>query len=89
MRRVMRIGGRAVWCLLAAIGLTAGVCHAGDRPNILWLVAEDTSASSLPCYGNTLASTPTLDALAARSIVFEPTAMLCCPLISSYLQRHM
>ena len=81
MRRVMRIGCKAVWCLLAAIGLTAGVCHAGDRPNILWLVAEDTSASSLPCYGNTLASTPTLDALAARSIVFERclTNPVCAP----------
>ncbi len=71
MLSVMRLGSRAVCCLLAAIGLPAGVCHAGDRPNILWLMAEDTSASSLPCYRNTLASTPTLDALASRSIVFE------------------
>lgn len=54
---------------------------AAGRPNILWLVAEDTSASSLACYGDALARTPTLDALAARSIVFDRcfTNPVCAP----------
>ncbi len=81
MRSVLRMSSRAVWCLLAVCGLTSGACHAGDRPNILWLVAEDTSASNLPCYGSTLARTPNLDALAARSIVFDRcfTNPVCAP----------
>lgn len=54
---------------------------AADRPNILWLVAEDTSATSLPCYGDTLARTPTLDTLASRSVVFDRcfTIPVCAP----------
>ncbi|MFM8890354.1 MAG: sulfatase-like hydrolase/transferase, partial [Planctomycetia bacterium] len=51
------------------------------RPNILWLVAEDTSAGSLSCYGGTLARTPTLDTLASRSVVFDRcfTIPVCAP----------
>ena len=40
------------------------------RPNILWLVSEDNSPL-LGCYGDPLARTPNLDALAAKGIVFE------------------
>jgi len=57
-------------CLLWAT-LAAAAAAAPARPNILWLVAEDTSATSLPIYGDVLARTPTLDALAARSVIFE------------------
>ena len=40
------------------------------RPNILWLVSED-NGPFLGCYGDPLARTPNLDALAANGIVFE------------------
>ncbi len=40
------------------------------RPNILWLVSEDNSPL-LGCYGDPLARTPNLDALAAKGIVFD------------------
>jgi len=67
-----------VW--MTATGLVAEA-PPSPRPNILWLVAEDTSAGSLPCYGDTLAHTPALDALAARSIVFDRcfTNPVCAP----------
>lgn len=39
------------------------------KPNILWLVVEDMSPY-LSFYGNTYTQTPTLDQLAAESIVF-------------------
>jgi arylsulfatase A len=54
---------------------------ADGRPNILWLVAEDTSADSLACYGNTLTRTPNLDTMAARGIVFDRcfTNPVCAP----------
>lgn len=59
--------------LIAFLGLAPALrpAAAADRPNILWLVAEDTSATSLPVYGDRLSRTPTLDALAARSVVFD------------------
>ena len=41
-----------------------------ERPNILWLVSED-NGPFLGCYGDRLARTPNLDALAAKGIVFE------------------
>ena len=44
---------------------------AKDQPNILWLTSEDNSYNSLGCYGNALARTPNLDALAKKGILFE------------------
>ena len=40
------------------------------RPNILWLVSED-NGPFMGCYGDPLARTPNLDALAEKGIVFE------------------
>lgn len=41
-----------------------------DRPNILWLVAEDMSPT-LGCYGDPNAITPRIDSLAAESLRFN------------------
>ena len=40
----------------------------GERPNILWLTFEDTSAYEFGCYGNKGVHTPNADSLAARGI---------------------
>lgn len=48
----------------------AGVLCAAGRPNILWITAEDHSASWLGCYGNPDAVTPRIDALAAQGLRF-------------------
>ena len=39
-----------------------------NRPNILWLIAEDMNPW-LSCYGTTLIQTPTFDAMADRKSV--------------------
>jgi len=48
------------------------------HPNILWITAEDMSPH-LGCYGDSYARTPSLDALAARSVrytrAFAPTGV--------------
>jgi choline-sulfatase len=52
------------------------------QPNILILMADQLSAASLPAYGNRIAKTPHLDALAARSVVFISAycnSPLCAP----------
>lgn len=40
-----------------------------DRPNILWIVAEDVSPW-MSAYGDDTVSTPTLDAMASEGVVF-------------------
>lgn len=51
-----------------------------QRPNILWIFAEDASAH-IGCYGETAIKTPNLDALAEQGIRFE-NAFVTCPVCS-------
>lgn len=51
------------------------------RPNFLWIVSEDCPPR-FGCYGDDVASTPHLDAFAARSVLFEHAyspAPVCAP----------
>ncbi len=56
--------------LLACLAATSALL-AADRPNILWITAEDASWNWFGCYGNPQASTPRIDRLAATGIRFE------------------
>ncbi len=54
---------------------------AAERPNILWLTAEDMSPN-LGCYGDKEARTPRLDAFASEAVRFDrafATAPVCSP----------
>lgn len=77
---------RSIICLLL-FSLTLVACApretaaAPKRPNILWIVSEDNSAW-LGSYGDELATTPRLDALAAESIRYTraySNAPVCAP----------
>ncbi len=61
----MNISRRAI---LGAPALLLGAAQA-KRPNILWIVAEDMSAT-LGCYGDPVARTPHLDRFAKESVRF-------------------
>jgi choline-sulfatase len=52
---------------LLFLALLTGLAHAADRPNIVFLFADDQTSSSLGCYGHSIAKTPNIDSLAARS----------------------
>lgn len=55
--------------------------QAADRPNILWLTSED-NGPNYGCYGDTYATTPNIDALAAKGIRFKrcwSNAPVCAP----------
>lgn len=41
-----------------------------EKPNILWLTFEDTSAAEFGCYGNVDVHTPTVDSLASVGIQY-------------------
>jgi len=53
-----------------------------QQPNILWITIEDTSPEYIGCYGNTIVSTPHIDALAKEGIRFTnafSTNTVCAP----------
>ena len=51
--------------LILATGLAAA-----DKPNILWITSED-HGPHMGCYGDTFATTPNVDALAAKGMLFK------------------
>ena len=52
--------------LLAVTLVLSVVGRAADRPNILWLVCEDSNVNWIGCYGNPEAKTPNIDAFAKQ-----------------------
>ncbi len=72
-----RMMGAAVVAMLAASTAVAGA----ERPNIVWLSAEDISAH-FGCYGDANAITPHIDQLAAEGVRYShafTTAGVCAP----------
>lgn len=69
-------------CLLLAVLLSAAVTAcAAARPNILWISSED-HGPQLGCYGDTYATTPNIDKLAALSLRYThawAAAPVCAP----------
>lgn len=54
---------------------------AGNRPNILWITSED-NGPHLGCYGDSFATTPHLDGLAKRGMIYRnawSNAPVCAP----------
>src|SRR5437762_1768401 len=61
--------------------------HGAERPNILWLIAEDFSPD-LGCYGTKEVSTPNLDRLAEQGVRytrFFTTAPVCSASRSAFM----
>lgn len=85
---------------LLSIGLIAANCNAinkdrkkavPERPNILFIFADDWGYGDLGCYGNTEVKTPFLDKLASqgkRYTQFHVTSGVCSPSRSSVITGH-
>ena len=58
------------FCGLNAVQADAADNKKNERPNILWLTFEDTSAYEFGCYGNKGVHTPNADSLAVHGIQF-------------------
>jgi arylsulfatase A len=73
------------------ISLCVCVCMAnawGERPNIVFILADDLGAVDLGCYGNTYNETPNLDRLGREGIRFTQAyaaAPLCSPTRASIM----
>lgn len=46
------------------------VTDGGDKPNIIFILADDMGYCDLSCYGNKYIETPNIDRLAATGTVF-------------------
>jgi arylsulfatase A-like enzyme len=67
--------------ICAAFLLLSPLAAAAERPNILWITAEDLSPT-LGCYGDPVAQTPHLDALARQAVRYTrafAVAPVCAP----------
>ncbi len=63
-----------------------------DKPNLLILMADQMTAGAIPAYGNSVAKTPHLDALASAGVVFESfycNSPLCAPSRFSFLAGQL
>jgi arylsulfatase A-like enzyme len=79
----------------AALALLAPAARAADRPNVLFLLADDWRWDTLSCAGS-VARTPHLDALARTGVRFTQcrvTTSICCVsratlLTGQHMARH-
>jgi arylsulfatase A-like enzyme len=61
---------------------TAGLLQAAEKPNIVFIMADDLGYGDLGCYGQTLIRTPNIDRLAAEGIRFTQAyagSTVCAP----------
>jgi len=79
-RNFLKLSGLAAGLAVFPKYLRAGQ-NKYEKPNILWLVSEDTSPF-LGCYGDKEADTPNLDKLATQGVLYEnafANAPVCAP----------
>lgn len=81
-RAAIRLGAMGVGAAVASQApRAAGTPRRGDVPNILWLVSEDNNPY-IGAYGDRVAHTPNIDALAARGVLYRNAysdAPVCAP----------
>jgi len=72
---------RSIGWLCLAISVVLGPARAADRPNIIFILADDLGTGDVSCYGADNRKTPNIDQLAARGMRFTHayTAPLCGP----------
>lgn len=84
---------KGLFILLVTISVSAGLAQTranqdmkGSKPNILLIMTDQQTATSMSCTGNLYVHTPAMDTLAASGVRFENnyvTQPLCLPFRSS------
>ena len=73
---------RVVSTLCALATLTLSVVHAADKPNIIYILADDLGYGDLGCYGQQTIQTPNIDNLCAEGMKFtnhHSGSTVCAP----------
>jgi len=68
--------------MVLSLSLIACFSAAADRPNVIFILADDQGSADLGCYGATDLETPHTDSLAARGVRFTQfysAAPVCSP----------
>jgi len=66
---------------LTLLAILPGSSFAAERPNIVFILADDLGWADLPCYGNTFNEAPNLDRLSSQGMRFT-NAYAACPVCS-------
>ncbi|MFQ5929589.1 MAG: sulfatase-like hydrolase/transferase, partial [Acidobacteriota bacterium] len=94
LRLLLLVGFLTLHCALFPVGRSEAARP--NRPNIIFLLTDDQRWDTLPCYGNSIVQTPSIDKLASQGIVFNNmfvTTSICAPNRASiftgqYVRRH-
>ncbi len=74
--------------VMGCLWVQAGSGGTGKLPNILWLTTEDIGPE-IGCYGDKNATTPIIDTLAARGVIYTnafASAPVCAPARSTIIR---
>ena len=80
---------KAFLALLAVCCVFPLTIHA--RPNVLFIISDDLTATALSCYGNTICRTPNIDRIASRGVRFSRAycnGTYCGPSRASFLSGY-
>lgn len=67
---------------IAIIGILSGCSTSGDKPNIIFIMADDLGYGDLSCYGAEKIQTPNIDKIANEGVIFTDAhspASVCTP----------
>jgi arylsulfatase A len=73
---------RSKGLLVLAFALLAATLHAADKPNVIFMLADDMGYGDAGCYGQKLIQTPNIDRLAAEGVRFTQAyagTTVCAP----------
>ena len=76
---------------LSASGSAALSAEKSAKPNVLFIISDDLTATALSCYGNKVCQTPNIDAIAARGTRFTQAfcqGTYCGPSRASFLTGY-
>lgn len=68
--------------LFSLLTLAGAVASAADKPNLIWIMADDLGYGELGCYGQQVIATPNLDRMASEGLRFTQFyagATVCAP----------
>lgn len=82
-------------CPSVTVISSANARPAGDRPNIIYIIADDLGYNELGCYGQKIIKTPNIDRIATEGIKFTQhysgqavCAPARCSLMTGYHMGH-
>jgi arylsulfatase A-like enzyme len=84
----LQLHRRSLLVLFLGVLVSVSATSAADRPNIIFILADDLAQGDLGCYGQKLIKTPNLDRMAAEGVRFTQAysgTSVCAPSRSSLM----